>query len=76
MAFNLLSRLILNPVDEQDKVVGSPVDDVGDEIDGESDFDVEDRGQGELDLGLNSSDDDDSEIYYYKTRLVQHCISL
>ena len=64
MAFNLLSRLIANPVDEKDENAGSPVDNVGDEIDGESDvdFDVEDRGQDELDLSLNSSDDDDSEI--------------
>ena len=64
MAFNLLSRLIANPVDENEEDVGSPVDDVGDEIDGESDvdFDVEDREQDELDLSLNSSDDDDSEI--------------
>ena len=64
MAFNLLSRLTANPVDEKDEDVGSPVDDVGDEIDGESDvdFDVEDREQDELDLSLNSSDDDDSEI--------------
>ena len=64
MAFNLLSRLIANPVDEKDEDVGSPVDDVGDEFDGESDvdFDVEDREQDELDLSLNSSDDDESEI--------------
>ena len=64
MAFNLLLRLIANPVDEEDKDVGSPLDDVGDEIDDESDidFDVEDRGHDELDLSLNSSDDDDSEI--------------
>ena len=64
MAFNLVSRLIANPVDEKDKDVGSPVDDVGDEIDGESDvdFDVQDREQDELDLSLNSSDDDESEI--------------
>ena len=63
MAFNLLSWLIANPVDDKDEDVGSPVDDVGDEINGESDvdFDVEDREQDELDLSLNSSDDDDSE---------------
>ena len=64
MAFNLLSRLIANPVDEKDEDVGSPVDDVGVEIDGESDvdFDVEDRVQDELDLSLNSSDNDESKI--------------
>ena len=64
MAFNFLSRLIANPVDEKDEDVCSPVDDVGDEIDGESDvdFDVEDREQDELDLSLNSSDNDESEI--------------
>ena len=64
MAFNLLSRLIANTVDGKDEDVGSPVDDVGDEIDGESDvdFDVEEREQNDLDLSLNSSDDDDSEI--------------
>ena len=28
MAFNLLSRLIANPVDDKDEDVGSPVDDV------------------------------------------------
>ena len=51
-------------MDEKDEDVGSPVDDVGDEIDAESDvdFDVEDREQVELDLSLNSSDDDESEI--------------
>ena len=43
-------------MDEIDEDVGSPADDVGDEIDGESgvDFDVEDRGQDELDLDLTS----------------------
>ena len=43
MAFNLPSRLIANPVDEEDVDVGGPVED---EINGESDvdFDVEDRG--------------------------------
>ena len=51
-------------MDEKDEDVGSLVDDVGDEMDGESDvdFDVEDREQDELDLSQNSSDDDDSEI--------------
>ena len=41
------------------------VDDVGDEIDGESDvdFDVEDREQDELDLSLNSSDDVPCTMY-------------
>ena len=64
MAFILLSRLIANPVDKKDEDVGSLVDDVGEEIDGESDvdFDVEDREQDELDLSLNSSDDDETEI--------------
>ena len=43
-------------MDEIDEDVGSPADDVGDEIDGESgvDFDVEDRGHDELDLDLTS----------------------
>ena len=64
MAFNLLWQLSANPVDEEDKDVCSPVDDVGDEIDGESnvDFDVEDRGHNKQDLSLNSADHDDSEI--------------
>ena len=54
MAFNLLLRLIANRVDEEDKDVGSPLDDVGDEIDGESDidFDVEDKGHDELEMKL------------------------
>ena len=60
MAFNFVSRLIANPVDEKDEDVGSPVNDIGDETD--VDFDVQDRGQDELDLSLKSSDDDDSEI--------------
>ena len=64
MVFNLLPQLIANPVDEEDEDVGSPVDNVEDEIDSESDvdFDVEDGGLDELDLSLNSSDDDDSEV--------------
>ena len=64
MAFNLLSQLIANQVDEKEEDICSPVDDVGDEINGESDvdFDVEDREQDELDLSLISSDDEDSEI--------------
>ena len=57
MAFNLLLQLIENPVVEEDEDFGSPVNDVEDEIDGESDvdFDVKDRGHDELDLSLNSS---------------------
>ena len=55
--------LRVNPFDRKDGDVGSPDDDVGDEIDGESDvdFDVDDRGHDEQDLILNSSDNDDSE---------------
>ena len=52
-------------MEEEDEDVGSPVDNFGDEIDGEEsdvDFDVEDRGHAELDQSLNSSDNDDSEI--------------
>ena len=63
MALNLLLGLRVNPFDRKDGDVGSPDDDVGDEIDGESDvdFDVDDRGHDEQDLILNSSDNDDSE---------------
>ena len=51
-------------MDEEDEDVRRPIDDVGDEIDSESDadFDVEDREHDELDLSLNPSDD--SEIRF------------
>ncbi|GFN82091.1 ribonucleoside-diphosphate reductase [Plakobranchus ocellatus] len=61
MTFNLLSQLTDRLTNKEDEDEGSPVDDVGVEIDDESDvnFDVE---EGEVDgLRLDSSDDDDSE---------------
>ncbi|GFO44888.1 hypothetical protein PoB_007139300 [Plakobranchus ocellatus] len=58
MTFNLLSQLTDRSTNKEDEDVGSPVNDVGDEIDGESDvdFDVE-EGEGDG-LSLDSSDDE------------------
>ncbi|GFN88837.1 hypothetical protein PoB_001534300 [Plakobranchus ocellatus] len=61
MTFNLLSQLTERSTNKEDEDEGSPVDDIGVEIDDESDanFDVE-EGEGDG-LRLNSSDDDESE---------------
>ncbi|GFO44540.1 protein fam72a [Plakobranchus ocellatus] len=61
MTFNLLSQLTDRSTNKEHEDVGSPEDDVGDEIEGESDvdFDVE-EGEGDG-LSLDSSDDDESE---------------
>ncbi|GFO19484.1 hypothetical protein PoB_004598900 [Plakobranchus ocellatus] len=61
MTFNLLSQLTDRSTKKEDEDEGSPVDDVGVEIDDESDvnFDVE---EGEVDgLHLDSSNNDESE---------------
>ncbi|GFN76932.1 hypothetical protein PoB_000343800 [Plakobranchus ocellatus] len=65
MTFNLLSQLTERLTNKEDEDEGSPVDDVGVEIDDESDvnFDVE---EGESDgLRLDFSEDDESE---YRSR--------
>ncbi|GFO15335.1 hypothetical protein PoB_004184000 [Plakobranchus ocellatus] len=61
MTFNLLSQQTDRSTNKEDEDEGSPVDDVGDEIDDERDvdFDVE-EGEGDG-LSLESSDDDESE---------------
>ncbi|GFN95244.1 hypothetical protein PoB_002175000 [Plakobranchus ocellatus] len=61
MTFNLLSQLTDRLMNKEDEDEGNPVDDVGDEIDDESDvdFDVE-EGEGDG-LSLDSSDNDESE---------------
>ncbi|GFO01865.1 hypothetical protein PoB_002837000 [Plakobranchus ocellatus] len=58
--YTLMNKMKDRSTNKEDEDVGSPVDDVGDEIDGESDvdFDVE-EGEGDG-LSLDSSDDDES----------------
>ncbi|GFN87485.1 hypothetical protein PoB_001399100 [Plakobranchus ocellatus] len=61
MTLNLLLQLTDRSTNKEDEDEGSPVDDVGDYIDDESDvdFDVE---EGDVHgLSLDSSDDDESE---------------
>ncbi|GFO37043.1 hypothetical protein PoB_006354800 [Plakobranchus ocellatus] len=61
MTFNLLSQQTDRSTNKEDEDEGSPVDDVGDEIDDERnvDFDVE-EGEGDG-LSLDSSNHDESE---------------
>ncbi|GFO39587.1 hypothetical protein PoB_006609200 [Plakobranchus ocellatus] len=61
MTFNVLLQLTDRSTNKEDEDESSTVDDVGDEIDDESDvdFDVE-EGEGDG-LSLDSCDDDESE---------------
>ena len=70
MAFNFLSQLIdrsSTRVDDEDE--GSPVDDIGDEVDNESDLDEGERSGVNLDLDLSSDDDDEDSLMMQETRL-------